>query len=173
MNRVGNTEHDHNAWLVERNLRQRAVLLSFFASLLLLVNLYPIFQIDDLQSQAVVSLEPSGDNGSWQLSLVPQESVPAKKSIANRADSSVPGATPADDCSIPPEYAPFFALAMDINRAQPKDLGLLPGIGPTLGHRIVAERDKNGPYESPQALLRVAGIGPYIFAELGPHVCTR
>ena len=35
----------------------------------------------------------------------------------------------------------------------------LPGIGPVLGERIVAQREENGPFQSPEDLLRVPGIG--------------
>ncbi|MFN8709983.1 MAG: ComEA family DNA-binding protein, partial [Planctomyces sp.] len=36
----------------------------------------------------------------------------------------------------------------------------LEGIGPSLAHRIVAERDLNGPFQTIDDILRVPGIGP-------------
>ncbi len=79
----------------------------------------------------------------------------------------------ADNCSSQPHLAPFLGLPMDINRAQLADLTLLPGIGPVLARRIVAERKSGGPYGNTQALLRVNGIGAATLAQLEPHICTR
>ena len=174
MNRAGSGEQNSNARLVERNLRQRAIFLSLFAVLLLFINALPFFQPVDSKSLAVVTLRPAGKDASWQLMLTPDKAASTAEGGAfSLAGNTAPGTVFTDDCSVPPEFAPFFALAMDINRAQAKDLTLLPGIGPTLGHRIVAEREKNGPYENPQALQRVTGIGPQTFAGLAPHICAR
>ena len=41
-----------------------------------------------------------------------------------------------------------------------EDWALLPGIGPALSRRIVAERHKNGAFGTVEELLRVPGIGP-------------
>lgn len=49
---------------------------------------------------------------------------------------------------------------IDPNRADVAELVRLPGIGPALAGRIVADRDQHGPYASPEALRRVRGIGP-------------
>jgi hypothetical protein len=49
---------------------------------------------------------------------------------------------------------------IDPNRANALELERLPGIGPALAGRIVADRDRRGPFPSPEALLRVPGIGP-------------
>ena len=49
---------------------------------------------------------------------------------------------------------------IDPNRASAPELTRLPGIGPALAARIVADRGQNGLFRSPEALLRVRGIGP-------------
>lgn len=49
---------------------------------------------------------------------------------------------------------------IDPNRANTLELERLPGIGPALAGRIVADRDRRGAFPSPEALLRVPGIGP-------------
>src|SRR5258706_15177309 len=49
---------------------------------------------------------------------------------------------------------------IDPNRASVAELIRLPGIGPSLAGRIVADRDQHGAFASPEALLRVHGIGP-------------
>lgn len=61
-------------------------------------------------------------------------------------------------------------IAVDVDRADAVTLDRLPGIGPALAARIVADRDARGPFGSLQALERVKGIGPALAARLGPHV---
>jgi competence ComEA-like helix-hairpin-helix protein len=48
---------------------------------------------------------------------------------------------------------------LDINRAAPGDLVLLPGVGPKLAQRIVDERKRRGRYQRLEELLEVKGIG--------------
>ena len=55
---------------------------------------------------------------------------------------------------------------IDVNGAPPEALRLLPGIGPALAERIVAERRRGGPFRSLQDLQRVRGIGPRKAARL-------
>lgn len=45
-------------------------------------------------------------------------------------------------------------------------LETLPGIGPVLAQRIIADREANGPYESLQDLVRVSGVGEALVAGL-------
>jgi len=51
------------------------------------------------------------------------------------------------------------SLSIDINRATALELEALPGIGPKLARQIVEDRTANGPFRSPEDLLRVKGIG--------------
>lgn len=48
---------------------------------------------------------------------------------------------------------------LSINLASASELESLPGVGPVLAERIVAFRDKNGPFETVEDLLEVPGIG--------------
>jgi competence protein ComEA len=57
--------------------------------------------------------------------------------------------------------------ALNVNRATAVDLEALPGIGPALARRIVADREARGPFATVQALDRVPGIGPALVARLG------
>ncbi len=50
-------------------------------------------------------------------------------------------------------------IQIDINRAGPRELSLLAGVGPILARRIVEDRQRRGPFESLEALARVHGIG--------------
>ncbi|MFO7638289.1 MAG: helix-hairpin-helix domain-containing protein [bacterium] len=49
---------------------------------------------------------------------------------------------------------------VDINAASSYELEALPGIGPVIASRIVAYRDRHGPFANAGQLQRVSGIGP-------------
>jgi competence protein ComEA len=70
----------------------------------------------------------------------------------------VPG--PGDPGSAPTDVAGNGAGALvAINRATASELETLPGVGPVLAARIVAHREKNGPFTEVEDLLQVSGIG--------------
>lgn len=62
------------------------------------------------------------------------------------------------------------APPIDLDRASAAELDELPGIGPALAARIVAERELHGPFGSLEALQEVKGIGPALAARLAPRV---
>lgn len=51
------------------------------------------------------------------------------------------------------------SFPLDINQADSEALQALPGIGEVLAGRIIAYRDENGPFSSPDQLMSVEGIG--------------
>lgn len=51
-------------------------------------------------------------------------------------------------------------LRIDLNVAEPRELSLLPGVGPILATRIAENRIRLGPFASVDDLSRVYGIGP-------------
>lgn len=52
---------------------------------------------------------------------------------------------------------------VDVNSADADTLALeLTGVGPALADAIVRDREMNGRYEAPEALMRVSGIGEHI-----------
>ncbi len=59
---------------------------------------------------------------------------------------------------------------IDADRADIVEFARLPGIGPVLAKRIVAQRSRSGPFRSLAGLDRVPGIGPALLAELEPLV---
>jgi competence ComEA-like helix-hairpin-helix protein len=61
---------------------------------------------------------------------------------------------------------------LDLNRASARELESLPGVGPVLAGRIVAHRERHGPFSHPEELLAVRGIGPRLFERLRPRVRT-
>ena len=51
------------------------------------------------------------------------------------------------------------SFPLDINQADSEALQALPGIGEVLAGRIIAYRDENGLFSSPDQLMNVEGIG--------------
>lgn len=78
----------------------------------------------------------------------------------------------------PGEQAPVTAEGsdatglIDVNRASASELEQLPGVGPVLAARIVADREENGPFGSVDDLERVSGIGPSVLATLRDQATT-
>jgi competence protein ComEA len=59
---------------------------------------------------------------------------------------------------------------VDINTADWPELLQLPGIGPTLAHRIVDSRQTAGPFADNDDLRRVRGIGPKTMEQIRPYL---
>jgi competence protein ComEA len=83
-----------------------------------------------------------------------------------------PGAAPptAHEGATPSAKRPDGKL--DLNRATAEDLDELPGIGPVLAERIIAEREQTGGFKSVGQLREVPGIGEKTFQELAPMVAV-
>jgi DNA uptake protein ComE-like DNA-binding protein len=65
------------------------------------------------------------------------------------------------DAAGPPPDAADVVHRVDLDRADATELRLLPGVGPRLAGRLVAEREARGPFLSPGgADRRVRGVGP-------------
>lgn len=60
--------------------------------------------------------------------------------------------------------------SVNINSATAAELDSLPGVGPSTAAAIVEERERNGPFSSPEDLMRVSGIGEKKFAKLKEHI---
>jgi len=55
------------------------------------------------------------------------------------------------------------AEKININKASAVELTQLKRIGPKLSERIVEYREKHGPFERPEDIIQVKGIGPKTF----------
>jgi competence ComEA-like helix-hairpin-helix protein len=83
-----------------------------------------------------------------------------QRSSGSESEPSGPGrsrAEPAERAHPKPIDDP---RPLDLNRATAAELARLPGVGPSLAGRIVADRERAGPFGSPEALRRVLGVGP-------------
>jgi competence ComEA-like helix-hairpin-helix protein len=70
------------------------------------------------------------------------------------------------ETGVEPEGPPM----VDLNQATAEELGTLPGIGPALAGRIVAYREKQGGFQSPQELAAVPGIGRAAYERLADRL---
>ena len=61
---------------------------------------------------------------------------------------------------------------VNINLATVEELDTLPGIGPSTAQSIVDDREANGPFASPEDLMRVSGIGEKKFEKLKASICV-
>jgi competence protein ComEA len=68
--------------------------------------------------------------------------------------------------AVKPEVAP----TINLNTATVKDLETLPGIGAKAAERIIAYREKNGPFKKIEELMNVQGIGEKSFLKLKPQL---
>jgi DNA uptake protein ComE-like DNA-binding protein len=59
---------------------------------------------------------------------------------------------------------------IDLDRAQEWEILSLPKVGPTLAHRILADRDSLGPFGSLEELRRVKGVGNAVLEAITPYV---
>jgi competence protein ComEA len=58
------------------------------------------------------------------------------------------------------------AAQVNINTADQTQLETLPGIGPSKAAAIIEYREKNGPFQKPEDLKNVSGIGDQTFAKI-------
>jgi comEA protein len=56
-----------------------------------------------------------------------------------------------------PAAAP--AVLVNVNDASAEEMQELRGVGPALADRIIQYREENGPFQSPDDLLNIRGIG--------------
>ncbi len=61
---------------------------------------------------------------------------------------------------------------VNINTASVEELQSLSGVGQATAEAIVEDRKNNGPFKSPEDLMRVSGIGEKKFAKVKDHICV-
>jgi competence ComEA-like helix-hairpin-helix protein len=93
-------------------------------------------------------------------------SVEPVSSMGQSAAAGTPLASPGLRERTPEVKGPA-GPALNVNHATAVELEGLPGIGPALARRIVADREAQGPFATIAALDRVPGIGPALMARLG------
>ena len=110
--------------------------------------------VADLQQGDVSSLAPTP-----RAAIAPGDSSQTTAGAASR---------PSKARRVPEPSLRPGGLEMD--RATEADWERLPGIGPSLAARIVADRAERGPFQTPEGLLRVRGIGPRTLDRIRPYL---
>ena len=109
-------------------------------------------------SAAALNLPAYTISGSRQAHVVPLGGKAAATPASTQSDSTA-------------AQQPGGAL-VNINRATAAELQALPGIGPTLAGRIVAQREF-APFQSAEDLMKVPGIGEKRLETLRPLVTVQ
>ena len=65
---------------------------------------------------------------------------------------------------LPPEHP------VNLNTATATELMQLPRVGPKMAQRIVAFRQEHGPFQRPEDLMNIKGIGEKTFRRLQPYI---
>lgn len=96
--------------------------------------------------------------------------VPSKQQVAEgqwgQGGASSAGSAPREDGSA------ASGGPLNVNQATAEQLVQLNGIGEALAQRIVADREKNGPFSSVDDLTRVSGIGEKKLEGFRDDVCV-
>lgn len=61
---------------------------------------------------------------------------------------------------------------VNVNQASADELARLPRVGPSLAGKIIAHREKNGPFKRAEDLMEVKGVGEKMFTTLKPYVAV-
>ena len=87
---------------------------------------------------------------------------------ASYRDRTTATVTVTAEQALPPEEVEVTLV--DLNTAEAEELATLPGIGEGLAKRIVDYRTEHGPFEGPEGLMEVSGIGEKKLEELRDYI---
>jgi competence ComEA-like helix-hairpin-helix protein len=101
--------------------------------------------------------------------------TPRRDSLTPRADARIRSARTRSDTSndrATPRHATGEPITppIDVDRASAADLERLPRVGPALAQRIVAHRDRCGPFATLEQLDEVPGVGPALLRTIAGSV---
>ena len=68
---------------------------------------------------------------------------------------------------------PKVGVAVNINTANAERLSNLTGVGPVLARRIIAYREKYGPFTRAEDIKNVKGIGPKKFEKMYKQIILK
>ena len=108
----------------------------------------------------------SGSLGSW-----PPTSGSGSGSGSYSSSGAGVGGSGAGGLGAGAQGAPVFPI--DINAASQQELEALPGVGPVLASAIIERRSRYGPFQRPEDLKEVPGIGEKTYSKIAPFVTVR
>lgn len=100
---------------------------------------------------------------------------PARKSAAARSPAKPPHSAGGTGAGKPQKLSPAYLAGhpVNLNSATAEQLQALPGVGPVMADRIIAYRQENGRFQTPDDLENVKGIGDKKMAKLHALVTVR
>ncbi|OFT85075.1 ComEA family DNA-binding protein [Corynebacterium sp. HMSC29G08] len=124
--------------------------------------------VGEVEHPGLVTLAPGARVADALAAAVPKES--ADLLVLNQAQLLVDAQQILVQPSTPDQPPMVSGVEagglISINTATAEQLTSLDGVGPATANAIVAHREANGPFATPEALIEVKGIGPAKFAAL-------
>ena len=115
---------------------------------------------EDANSQGINLASPIEDGQKIYIPRKGEEAPPEiSQPVQNKATSNKQMDKKSDKKTV-----------VDINRATVEEFTKLKGVGVGLAKRIVADRQKNGPFKTTEDLMRVSGIGQKKFDQLKDNI---
>lgn len=111
----------------------------------------------------------AGDADTSALNLAAVLSDGEKIHVPRQGEAVAAGQTSSGAAS-GPDVGGSSSGVININTATAEELDSLPGIGPSTAAAIVEDRERNGPFASPEDLMRVSGIGEGKFSKLKDQI---
>lgn len=168
-------------------LQQRVALTTPEASFLLVVAflLTAGLVVQHVRARQEPPLAPSA--AAFDAEVARRAAVPAAEALAAagqapEADGTSAAESDSESAEVvaPPAPRPpreaasrLGPVRVNVNTAPPRQLERLPGIGPALAARIVEYRETHGPFQRPEDLVAVRGIGPKTFEKMAPYVTVE
>lgn len=125
----------------------------------------------------LVGLAENADVSSLNLASVLRDSqkvyVPAVGEDPPPSSSASPTSGQGSGAASGGPATPAVAFPLDLNTASQAELEMLPGIGPVLAKAIIARREEIGPYQRPEDLLDVSGIGSKTLEKIASLVVAK
>ena len=111
--------------------------------------------VDGEQIHVPLLSEVEAAQGTGQVAATPQGAAPG--GAAGSAPGGAAGSAPGQ---------------VNINTATQAELESLPGIGPATAQKIIASRESEGPFSTPDELMRVSGIGEKKYEAVEGLICV-
>ena len=81
--------------------------------------------------------------------------------------------SPASVSPAPAKASTVLEGVVNLNTASEAQLTLLPGVGEAVARRIITFREQHGPFQRPEDLMNVQGIGERTYGKLRPHLAVE
>jgi len=142
----------------------------------------PVYLVGAVRQPGIYQIK----KGTYLYQLVEQaggltdDAAKDRINLAMRLDANqlirIPTQTEADNGLVPiPDESTTIGqkTCVDINQATLEQLDQLPGIGPATAQAIMAYREKNGPFQNTEDLMKIPGIKESRYEALKDLICVN